>query len=120
MKRFFSNELHGWNTSVIYTIQNYFQDKGVSIMRQTNLKIIFNDIADESLMANISLKIARGRASFLSDCFEIISKCFPKERRSYILVDSHNESEMNSKRLFIKTHIFPDADNKIRPIYFLK
>jgi hypothetical protein len=119
MQTFFSNEIHGWNTSVIYTVQNYFNDKrGKTVIRQTSYKVIFNDPAEETLIASISQKFARGRTAFLADCFEKLEHSFPLEKRPYILIDSHSKTEL--KRLFIKTHIFPDSDNKMRPIYFLK
>lgn len=119
MQTFFSNEIHGWNTSVIYTVQNYFNDsKGKTVIRQTNYKVIFNDPAEEGLMASISQKFARGRTTFLAECFDILEHFYPEEKRPYVLIDSHSKTEI--KRLFIKSHIFPETDNKIRPIYFLK
>jgi hypothetical protein len=120
MQNFFANEVHGWNTSVIYTVQNYFPEKKDStIIRQTHYKIIFNDVSDEALIANISQKFSR-RSSFLTECFEKLEKCYPDEKRHYICIDSHFKSPGNSLKLFIKSHIFPGEDNKIRPIFFLK
>ena len=84
MQNFFANEVHGWNTSVIYTVQNYFPEKKDStIIRQTHYKIIFNDVSDEALIANISQKFSR-RSSFLTECFEKLEKCYPDEKRHYI------------------------------------
>jgi hypothetical protein len=120
MQNFFANEVHGWNTSVIYTVQNYFPEKKDStIIRQTHYKIIFNDVSDEALIASISQKFSR-RSSFLTECFDKLEKCYPDEKRHYICIDSHFQSRGKSLKLFIKSHIFPTEDNKIRPIFFLK
>ena len=84
-----------------------------------SLQNLFNDVSDEALIANISQKFSR-RSSFLTECFEKLEKCYPEEKRHYICIDSHFKSPGNSLKLFIKSHIFPEKDNKIRPIYFLK
>lgn len=119
MELFFTNEAHGWNTSIIYTLQNYFPlKKDLTIVRQTSYKVIFNDVSDKTYLATISQRIS-GRSNFLKESFLKLKKCAPDQRYNYIMVDSHPNSDLTHRNLFIKTNIFPGKEKKIRPIFFI-
>jgi len=117
MEDVFSQNSHHYNCSIIFTSQNYFSSsKNLTIVRQTNYKIIFNDISDKTLLRNISCKIAPSMPSFLSKCFKTLEQYFPTDNYHYILIDSNPESPM--KKLAFRSKILPGSDNIIRPICF--
>lgn len=119
METFFTNEAHGWNTSILYTLQNYFPlKKDLTIVRQTCYKVIFNDVSDKTYLSTISQRIS-GRSNFLKECFLKLKKSAPDQRYNYIMVDSHPGSDLTHRHLFIKTNIFPSNDKKIRPLFFI-
>jgi len=117
MEDVFSQNSHHYNISIIFTTQNYFStSRNLTIVRQTNYKIIFNDISDKTLLRNISCKISPSMPSFLSKCFKTLEEFFPEDNYPYILIDSNPESSM--KKLAYRSNILPGPDKKIRPICF--
>lgn len=120
MEIFFTNESHGWNTSIIYTLQNYFPiKKDLTIVRQTCYKVIFNDVSDKTYLSTISQRIS-GRSNFLKESFHKLKRSAPDQKYNYIMVDSHPNSDLTHRNLFVKTNIFPSSkDKKIRPIFFI-
>jgi hypothetical protein len=116
----FIKDVHGYTTSVIFTLQNFYpQQKDKTIMRNTNYKVIFHDCSDQTLMGNISKQIAPKRSTFIAECFKILQQNYPDEKYRYIVVDSHPKSALKDLELFIKANIMPQKDNVIRPIFFL-
>jgi hypothetical protein len=119
MRILMSADVHSWNTSIIYTLQNFFfVRKNLTIMRNTLYKVIFNDKSDLPYLNCISQKIS-GKPLFLQNCFIKLQRTYPKQKFHYILIDSHSNSEMQRINLHIKSKIFPDQNNKIYPIIFL-
>lgn len=119
MRTLMSADVHSWNTSIIYTLQNFFfVRKNPTIMRNTLYKVIFNDKSDYPYLNCISQKIS-GKSHFLGNCFTKLHRAFPEEKYHYILIDCHANSEMQRINLHVKSKIFPNENNRIQPIIFL-
>jgi hypothetical protein len=113
-----SVQVHHFNISTIFTLQNYFvvSKFGKTIMRNVNYKVIFYNRLDLREIQNISCQIVPKCPGFLEDSFRFLMKKFPFSPSRYILVDGHFRAKMPS--LFVRTHIFPDEKGDIKPIIF--
>jgi hypothetical protein len=112
----FTQHSHHYNSSIIFTTQNYFApSKDRTLIRQTNYKIIFNDPSDQTLIRNISSKI--GSPKFLNLCFKRLQELFPAEKYLYLLIDSSKESQLSQMQ--VRSNIFP-VDGKVKPICFFE
>jgi hypothetical protein len=113
-----SVQVHHFNISTIFTLQNYFvvSKFGKTIMRNVNYKVIFYNRLDLREIQNISYQIVPKCPSFLEDSFQFLMKKFPDSPSQYILVDGHFRAKMPS--LFVRSHIFPDDSGEIKPIIF--
>jgi len=116
MVRLLSIEVHRFNISTIFTLQNFFAPSrfGKTLARNLHYRCIFFNRLDLTEIRTISCQICN-QPKFLLDCFEFLRKEFPNEP-PYILVDGHNLSHL--KDLFVRSKIFPDEEGKIRPIIF--
>ena len=111
-------DCHHRGVSVIYTLQNFFSPSkhGKTLMRNTHYKCLFFNRTDLTELRNISLQIVPRNAGFLESCFQFLFKHFPNHDSHYILVDGHFRSKIPN--FFIRSHLFPAADNVVRPIVF--
>lgn len=118
MVQLFAVQSHHFNISVIFTVQNFFASSkfGKTIMRNVNYRVFFYNRLDLVELRNISSQLVPGHANFLQHSFNFLINEFPQER-PYILVDGHINSLFH-RGMHIRTHIFPDKDNIIRPLIF--
>jgi len=115
MVKLLSVEVHHFNISLIFTLQNIYAPSkfGTTLSRNINYKILFSNRLDLREMRNLSLQICN-QPSFLSESFELLYKEFNTEP-AYIVIDGHIKSKF--KRLFVRSQIFP-KDGKITPVFF--
>ena len=109
---------HHRSLCVIYSLQNFFSPSkhGKTLMRNTNYTCLLFNRADLTELRNISLQIVPRNAGFLESCFQFLFKHFPTDESHYILVDGHFRSKV--PQFFIRSQIFPDDENIVRPIIF--
>jgi hypothetical protein len=100
MAELFSVHVHHYNISIIFTLQNFF---------------FFNRI-DVVELRHISVQIIPSTPNFLLSCFKFLEKKYPEHYSHYILIDGHGKSKM--KQLAIRSNIFPDENNKMKPLIF--
>jgi hypothetical protein len=113
-----SIQVHHFNISTIFTLQNYFAPSkfGKTIMRNVNYNIYFYNRLDLRELRNISCQILPNCPLFMQANFNFLHKKFPNDPSHYILVDGHFRNKVPS--LFVRTHIFPQEDGEIKPIFF--
>ena len=118
MVELLSVQVHHFNLSTIFTLQNFFATSkfGKTIMRNVNYKVYFYNRLDLRELRNISCQIVPHCPSFMQDSFQFLNKKFPTHPSQYIFVDGHFRSKFPS--LYVRTHIFPDSNGDIRPIIF--
>jgi hypothetical protein len=118
MVELLSVQVHHFNLSTIFTLQNFFATSkfGKTIMRNVNYKVYFYNRLDLRELRNISCQIVPHCPSFMQDNFQFLNKKFPSHPSHYIFVDGHFRSKFPS--LYVRTHIFPDSNGDIRPIIF--
>lgn len=118
MVELFAVQSHHFNISVIFTVQNFFAGSkyGKTIMRNVSYRVFFYNRLDLVELRNISSQLVPGYANFLQSSFQFLINHFGNER-PYILIDGHMRSLFN-RGMYIRSHIFPDEDNIIRPIIF--
>ena len=111
-------KVHHFNLSTIFTLQNFFATSkfGKTIMRNVNYKVYFYNRLDLRELRNISCQIVPNCPSFMQENFKFLYKKFPEDHSHYVLVDGHFRSKVPS--LFVRSHIFPDDKNEIKPIIF--
>jgi len=117
MVKLLSVEVHHFNISTIFTLQNIYAPSkfGTTLSRNINYKILFSNRLDLREMRNLSLQICN-QAAFLSESFEFLYKEFNSEP-PYIVIDGHIKSKY--KKLFVRSQIFP-KDGQIKPIFFFQ
>ena len=64
----------------------------------------------------ISQQITPAYPSFMQANFNFLLKRFPNDPSFYIIIDGHFRSKLN--KLFVRTHIFPNVNNEMKPIFF--
>jgi hypothetical protein len=117
MEEVFIQHSHHSSCSLIFTTQNFFNSgKTKTIIRQCNYKVIFNSPADQVILRHISCQLKPDQPNFLINVFQTLDQLFPSDDYKYILIDGEPKSKM--KKLRIRTHIFPNAENVIEPICF--
>jgi hypothetical protein len=111
-------QVHHFNLSTIFTLQNYFAPSkfGKTIMRNVNYKVYFYNRLDLRELRNISCQIVPNSPLFMQSNFHFLYKKFPQDPSHYILVDGHFRNKIPS--LFVRSRIFPDNNNEIKPIIF--
>lgn len=110
---------HHLSINIVYTLQNYFSQSkhhGKTLMRNTSYKILFFNRTDLTELRSISMQIVPRNANFLESCFQFLFKTFPNDDSHYIFIDGHFRSKV--PKFFIRSHLFPDKDNIVRPIIF--
>jgi hypothetical protein len=118
MVDFLSIQVHHFNISVIFTLQNYFAPSkyGKTIMRNVNYNVYFYNRLDLRELRNISLQIVPNCPLFMQSNFNFLHKKFPHDPSHYILVDGHFRNKLPS--LFVRSRIFPQENDEIKPIIF--
>jgi len=116
MVKLLSVEVHHYNITTIFTLHNLFAPSkfGRTLTRNINYKVLFSNRLDVKEIRNVSLQISN-QPNFLHDSFSFLFKEFPLEP-PYIVIDGHIKSKF--KNFFVRSQIFPNADNEIRPIFF--
>lgn len=122
MVQLLSVDVHHFNISVIFTLQNFYAPSkfGKTIARNVNYRVLFYNRMDLRETRNISLQISN-QPNFLLESFEFLLKEFP-HRPPYIIIDGHFRNR--HKFLFVKSHIFPANDyssnneTEFKPIFF--
>lgn len=115
MVRLLSVEVHHFNISTIFTLQNIYAPSrfGTTLSRNINYKVLFCNRLDLREMRNLSIQICN-QPSFLSESFEFLFREFPNQV-AYIVIDGHIKAKF--KKLFVRSQIFP-IENEIKPIFF--
>jgi len=122
MVQLLSVDVHHFNISCIFTLQNFYAPSkfGTTIAKNLNYRVIFQNRLDLRETRNISLQICN-KPNFLSESFEFLLSEFPDDS-PYLILDGHLKNK--HKSLFVKSHIFPtkkfnlhDRD-EIKPLYF--
>ena len=110
MVELLSIQVHHFNLSVIFTLQNFFATSkfGKTIMRNVNYKVFFYNRLDLRELRNISCQIVPNCPSFMESNFNFLFKNFPDDPSHYVFVDGHFRSKIPS--LFVRSHIFPDKN----------
>lgn len=122
MVRLLSVDVHHFNISIIFTLQNFYAPSryGTTVAKNVNYRVLFYNRMDLRETRNISLQIG-AKPNFLNDSFEFLMDEFPNEP-PYLILDNHIKNK--HKRLFVKSNIFPtkkfNSNNKeeFKPIYF--
>lgn len=117
MEEVFIQHSHHSSCSLIFTTQNFFNTgKTKTIIRQCNYKVIFNSPSDQLILRHIGCQLKPENPNFLINIFSTLDRLFPKDDYKYVLIDGEPKSKM--KQLRVRTHIFPNNDNKIQPLCF--
>jgi hypothetical protein len=118
MAELFSVHVHHYNISVIFTLQNFFAPSryGRTIARNLHYKLFFFNRIDVVELRHISVQIVPTTPNFLLNCFKLLEKKYPNSYSHYILIDGHGKSKM--KQLAVRSNIFPDENNEIKPMIF--
>jgi len=113
-----SNDVHNFNISVIFVLQNYFAQSryGKTLIRNCHYKVFFYNRIEQLELRTISTQVSTN-PQFFSSNFEFLVKKFPEQKSHYLLIDGHSSS--GSKQLWCRSNIFPTEENKeIKPIIF--
>jgi len=118
MVDFLSIQVHHFNISTIFTLQNYYAPSkfGKTIMRNVNYNVYFYNRLDLRELRNISCQIVPNCPLFMQSNFNFLHKKFPNDPSHYVLVDGHFRNKLPS--LFVRSHIFPQENGEIKPIFF--
>jgi hypothetical protein len=119
MVELFSVQVHHYNISVIFTLQNFFAASryGKSISQNVHYKVFFYNRLDLVELRHISLQINPNSPNFLATCFQFLENRFPHVKyKHYIVIDGHAKSLIS--QFYVRTNIFPDYNNEITPIIF--
>ena len=119
MVHLLSVQVHHFNLSTIFTLQNFFATSkfGKTLMRNVNYKVYFYNRLDLRELRNISCQIVPNCPSFMQSNFKFLFQKFPNDPSHYVFVDGHFRSKLPN--LFVRSHIFPDKNNEITPIIFV-
>ena len=118
MVEFFAVQIHHYNISCIFTLQNYFVQTrfSKSILRNVHYKVFFYNRVDLVELRNISMQIMPTAPDFMLSNFKFLEANFENKYSHYILVDGHMRSKMS--QLHVRSQIFPNSDGEIVPIVF--
>lgn len=118
MVRLVTSEVHNFNISVVFTLQNYFANGkyGRTLIRNCHYRVFFYNQVEQLELRNISSQIANA-PNFFAANFQFLQRKFPMEKSHYLLIDGHSQSE--NMGLFCRTHIFPPfPKGTVTPIIF--
>jgi septin family protein len=107
------------NISIIITSQNlYVQGKySKTLLRNMSDKIMFRDKGDGQWLSTFSRQMFPHHPDFLTNVMDFIVDNFPSVYDHYIVIDNNPKSRLD-KSMLIRTHIFPNVDGEIEPIFF--
>lgn len=111
-----SKDVHNFNISVIFVLQNYFATSkhGKTLTRNCQYKVFFYNRIELLELRNISSQIAAA-PNFLAANFHFLMSNFPDEKFPYLIIDGHSKSKAGD--FPYRSRIFPIND-KIEPIIF--
>jgi hypothetical protein len=115
----FSVQVHHYNISVIFTLQNFFATSrfGKSIARNVHYKVFFYNRLDLVELRHISLQMNPSSPNFLALCFKFLENRYPHDKyKHYIVLDGHSKSLIS--QFYVRTNIFPSEEGEITPIMF--
>ena len=103
--------------SCIVTLQSYYGKSrfGKSLLRNVTYKCFFLNRLDRRELKYISMEITPNFPNFMESNFNFLFENFPKYCQ-YILIDGHFASSIPN--LYVRSNLFPEKDNVIRPIIF--
>lgn len=113
-----SNDVHNFNISVVFVLQNYFASGkyGRTLIRNCHYRVFFFNPIELLELRTISTHIANA-PNFLLHNFQILQKKFPNDKSHYILIDGHSRSE--NYGMICRSNIFPTGNNNnINPVIF--
>jgi len=113
-----SNDVHNFNISVVFVLQNYFAQSryGKTLVRNCQYKVFFYNRIEQLELRNISTQVST-HPNFFRANYEFLCKTFPNEKSVYLLIDGHSRSP--SKQLWCRSLIFPRGPkNEINHIVF--
>jgi hypothetical protein len=118
MVEFFAVQVHHYNISCVFTLQNYFIQTrfSKSILRNVHYKVFFYNRVDQVELRNISIQIMPTAPDFMLSNFKFLEENIPDKFSHYIVVDGHTRSQL--AQLHIRSQIFPNSDGEIIPIFF--
>jgi hypothetical protein len=78
--------------------------------------MILRNLADQLSLGTISQHLLTNR-SFFIDCFNWLEQTFVKKEDKYLFINLHGDAMLHSS-FKVCTHIFPEANGEIKPIFF--
>ncbi len=110
---------HHSNISVIIVTQSMFlpAKHRLTLIRNCSEKVIFHDKIDQMQLSILSRQTFPSKPNFLRQCFDFIYENTQKKDLKYVLLDASPLSDLPHNAV-ARTFIFPDKDNKIRPVFF--
>ena len=115
-----TKNVHHFNISVCFTLQNYFQENKYrqAFVKNCQYRFFFYNRIDQRELNLISSQIANS-PKFLASNFDFLYKKYPKVHSHYLMIDGHFGSNVSD--FWCRTFIFPKSQNgNIEPIIFLK
>lgn len=102
---------------LVYSVHtSFFQTKFAKTMqRNTDVRILFYNRLDQTELRIISCQLGK-KPSFLLECFKFLHDKFPNDYYPYILISGQPQN----KQFYVRTHIFPNENNEIKPIIFFE
>ena len=113
-----SVKCHHFNLTICIVLHNFFGPSkyGKTITRNLNYLVFFKNPSDLRELRNISCQITPTHPTFMQTNFAFLAERFPNDPSHYVFVDGHFRSKHPD--LFVRSHIFPDNEGKIKPIIF--
>ena len=104
----FSKGAHHMNMSVIYIVQNVFnQNREMrNIFLNSMYKVLFNNPSDMTQLTTLNSRMFPGSTNFLKDIMKQVSK----KSHPYITLDLHPDTPDD---LRVRSHIFPEEHNSV-------
>jgi hypothetical protein len=115
-----TKNVHHFNLTVFFTMQNYFQANRYrqAFVKNCQYRFFFYNRIDQRELNLISSQIANS-PKFLASNFEFLYKKYPNVHSHYLLIDGQFSSRIND--FWCRTFIFPQTKGGIiQPIIFLK
>lgn len=105
----FSKGAHHMNISVVYIIQNVFnQNKEMrNVFLNAQYKVLFNNPSDVTQLTVLNSRMFPGHPKFLKSVMSDASK---KKSHAYVVLDLHPRTPDD---LRVRTEIFPGEDNNV-------
>lgn len=100
---------------LLYSVHNsFFQSKFAKTMqRNTDIRILFFNRLEQTELRILSCQLGK-KSNFLYECFQFLLNKFPHDLYPYILINGQPKSH----NFYIRSHIFPNEENEIKPIIF--